>query len=113
MSRYARRKDLTHNPIAQAFEKLGYSVADTSRLGDDFPDMVIAKGIMTALVEAKAEKGKLRPGQKTFRDGWRGMIFEARSVDDVIEIDRRIQSVRGSIQSYAEVRLPSVPFGAS
>lgn len=58
--------------------QMGFSVHDTSRLGEDFPDLVIGKNGITALVEAKTPRGKKtaeersRPGQKNFALNWRG-----------------------------------------
>jgi Holliday junction resolvase len=79
---YARRKDTAHNPIAQGLKAHGFSVADTSRLGDDFPDLVIGKHGITALVEVKSQDRRknglknaadlLSAGQKDFASQWKG-----------------------------------------
>lgn len=89
---YARRKDTTHRAIAQGLEAAGFSVADTSRLGDDFPDLVIGKHGVDAKVECKSpkkihkQKGEgLSEGQRTFRDEWRGApVIVATSLEEVI-----------------------------
>lgn len=93
MTRYARRKDENHNDITQAFCKLGYKVLDLSRLGSGCPDIIVGKGRQYAFVEIKVEKGKLRANQQEFREWWPGFVFTARSVDDVLEIDRQIRGV--------------------
>lgn len=87
MSRFARRKDVNHNLLAEAFIKLGYSVVDTSRLGDDFPDILVARRGQIALIEIKAEKGKMTDGQWTFYKNFPGLIFICKTIEDVMRID--------------------------
>lgn len=88
---YARRKDNTHKAIAEGCKAAGFSVADTSRLGDDFPDLVIGKHGLDAKVECKTPRGKktaaqlLSAGQKEFKDEWKGApVIVAYSLEDVI-----------------------------
>jgi hypothetical protein len=88
--RRAAKKDANHETIAAAFRKLGYSVLDLSRQGDDCPDMLCAKDGLSVLVEAKMPKGKLTSGQRVFVANWRGAVEVARSVDDVLAIHRRM-----------------------
>lgn len=83
---YARRVDANHGELKGHFEKLGCSVHDASRLGEDFPDLIVALHKQTVLVEVKTEKGKLSPGQIRFRREWKGITYEARTLDDVIAI---------------------------
>lgn len=93
MSRYAfAKKDGNHNELSEAFEKLGYSVLDLSRMGDDCLDILIGKANVSCLVEIKSDGGKLTRGQLDFIAGWRGRCEVARSVDDVIAIDRRLMA---------------------
>ena len=76
-------RDATHAEIAEALEAFGWTVEDTSKLGGDFPDMVIGQGGITDMVEAKSgAKAKLQPGQKTFAEKWRGrpvVVLRSRS----------------------------------
>ena len=89
---YARKKDVTHNPIAAEFKRLGYSVLDLSALGRNCPDMLVSKSERTtALVEVKSGYGKLSPGQEKFRNEWPGLVFVARTADDVASIDVHIR----------------------
>jgi Holliday junction resolvase len=92
---YARRKDNSHKLIAQGLLAAGFSVADTSRLGDDFPDMVIGKHGVDAKVECKSENRRkngvktaaelLSEGQKGFKNEWRGSpVIVAYTLEDVI-----------------------------
>lgn len=92
MSRYAfARKDKNHNEIADAFRKLGYSVHDTSKLGDDFPDMIVGKFDINVLVEVKREKdSKLSEGQLKFFTDWKGWTVVCKNVDDVERINKLV-----------------------
>lgn len=96
VSRYAfAKKDTNHNLVAAEFERLGWAVEDTSRLGGDFPDMLIAKNTarrITCLIEVKMPGEKLTPGQLKFATHWPGEIEVARTLEDVLKIDRRLQA---------------------
>lgn len=89
---YARRKDTTHRAIADGLALAGFSVADTSRLGDSFPDLVIGKHGIDAKVECKSAKkihkrkgDGLSPGQVEFKDRWKGApVIVAMTLEDVI-----------------------------
>lgn len=89
--RRAARKDLTHTPMVRELLQMGFSVADTSHVGDDFPDIAIGKHGVTGLVEAKAKRpGRMTmdklvsDGQRDFAAMWRGMpVIFAFSADDV------------------------------
>lgn len=80
MSRYARRVDTTHAPIRDALLGCGWSVHDTSRLGDDFPDLVVGAAGRTILVECKTPSRKdggvkasaVSDGQREAQRLWRG-----------------------------------------
>lgn len=85
---FARRhkRDATHAEIAETLEQFGWSVKDTSKLGDDFPDMVIGKDGVTDLVEAKSRKGKLSDGQSDFAEKWRGRpVLVIKSRDEAVK----------------------------
>jgi hypothetical protein len=90
--RRAAKKDQNHNALADAFKSFGFTVADTSRLGDDFPDMVVGKMGFNILVEVKRDaKAKLTDGQFQFFHHWKGWTEVVRSIDDVQKIDRMVQ----------------------
>lgn len=84
--RLANRRDVNHADIADAFRRMGWSVADTSRIGGGFPDLCIAKRGITVLIEVKAKNGKLRKSQIDFAVDWHGMIFNCRTIDDVATV---------------------------
>lgn len=75
---YARRTDSTHATIRDELRQMGFSVADTSRLGENFPDLVVGKHGLDLKVEVKSPKGRktaterLSEGQSTFATTWKG-----------------------------------------
>lgn len=95
---YARRKDTSHKAIAQGLVQAGFSVADTSRLGDDFPDLVIGKHGFDAKVECKTAPNKVNKrrkaataselmseGQQDFAGQWKGSpVIAAYCLEDVL-----------------------------
>lgn len=92
---YARRKDISHRDIAKGLLKAGFSVFDTSKIGGDFPDMVIGKYGLDAKVECKTEDRRkngrktaaelLSEGQSTFRTEWKGSpVIVAYTLEDVL-----------------------------
>lgn len=76
---------------------MGCSVADTSRLGAGFPDLVIGlagkRGRVNLLVEVKdgakipSQRG-LTNAEQEFRDGWRGQYAVVESVADLLALLR-------------------------
>ena len=88
--RRAARTDGNHGEIREAFRKLGYKVADTSRLGDGFPDLCISSNMITALIEVKdsakpKSARKLTDDEREFMEGWAGLYFVVESMEDVVK----------------------------
>lgn len=79
------KKDDNQNEITRVLEQIGFSIMDTSQLGNDRVDFVCAFRGVTAVVEVKSKKGILSTGQKTFRVAWRGLHIVARSYHDVLK----------------------------
>lgn len=91
--RRAARVDRNHSEIIGAFRAMGFSVADTSRLGGGFPDTVISKHGRTALVEIKDGKKvpsarQLTADEIKFRNEWKGRYEVVESVDDAELVNR-------------------------
>lgn len=87
--RRAARTDGNHREIVSALRKLGFSVADTSRLGGGFPDLVVGRGGRNWLLEVKdprqpASKRLLTEDERKFFRGWNGQVAVVESVEDVI-----------------------------
>lgn len=90
MPRHRVKTDKNHMLIKNTFKKLGFSVFDARRVGQSFPDLVIAKNEINILVEIKSEKGKLSEGQKKFQDNWQGWIETVVTVEDCIKLNELI-----------------------
>ena len=91
--RRAARVDRNHGEIIAAFTRLGFSVADTSMMGQGFPDCVIAKHKRTAMCEIKdgaksPSKRRLTEDQIEFRDWWKGTYLVVNSVDEALAISK-------------------------
>lgn len=69
------RRDATHRDIVQTLKDVGASVFDAADMGNGFPDLVVGFRGRTFLLEAKTAKGKLKPSQERFAQGWRGEPF--------------------------------------
>lgn len=92
---YKRRKDNSHADIEKGLRQAGFSVADTSRLGHDFPDLVIGKHGIDAKVECKTEDRRkngvktaqelLSEGQEDFASQWKGSpVIVAYSLEEAL-----------------------------
>lgn len=96
--RYKLRKDELHTQITAELQSAGFSVADTSHVGNGFPDLAIARNNVSALVEIKTLKylPKLaktrhktalehrRASQIEFARVWKGPIIVAFSASEVV-----------------------------
>lgn len=78
------KKDDNHKAIVTDLKKMGFACIDLSPLGDDIPDLCIARNGQTALVEIKSPKGKLSKGQEFFIALWPGKAFVVKSVEEII-----------------------------
>jgi hypothetical protein len=95
---FAHRTDANQPEIVDAFRQLGWVVAITSGVGNGFPDLVVSKRSVTAVVEIKdgsqpPSKRDLTPKEKEFRDSWRGLYAKVESVRDVIAFNRIVESI--------------------
>jgi hypothetical protein len=89
------RRDSTHPGIAKVLLSFGFSVKDTSKLGDDYPDMVVGLAGITDMVEAKSVDGELSDGQSKFAKNWRGApIVVLKSEAEAIEWATRTRHER-------------------
>ena len=88
--RRAARKDLNQNEIAEHLKNHGWAIADTSRLGFGFPDIVASKGgYFTAVVECKdgskpPSDRRLTEAEQKFRKNWTGPYVLAVSPEDAL-----------------------------
>ena len=87
MTRYAARKDANHDAVAAYMQRLGWSVVDTSRMGEGFPDCLVGRAGFCCPVEIKdgskvKSKRSLTSAQKTWRAEWTGPYVLAESPED-------------------------------
>lgn len=88
--RYKLKKDEHHAAIAHELAEAGFFVADTSRLGNGFPDLCISRNGCWALVELKTKIGsktaleQLKPNQMRFRAKAKGPIIAAHTASEVL-----------------------------
>lgn len=86
--RRAAKVDTNHATIREAFRRMGFSVADTAKLGDGFGDLVISRDQVTALVEVKRDrKAKLTEDQIKFHGSWKGLIYVVTDIDDAANVN--------------------------
>jgi Holliday junction resolvase len=85
--RYHAKKDSNHRSIVKALERSGFSVLDLSCIGGDKPDILVASGNRSVVVEIKNPEtcGKLSSGQSKFFTLWRGEKLVAYSVEDIFK----------------------------
>jgi hypothetical protein len=85
---YARRTDISQREIAETLERIGFSVRDTSRLGNGHPDLVVSWSGRVAHVEAKTPKHYDTPQQKKnqakWREGWQGEVAVLKTAEDAL-----------------------------
>lgn len=100
------RLDATHRAAADALRAAGWSVVSLAAVGGGVPDLLIAKGGFTALLEMKSRRTDVRESaassrkrlnamQEDFRMAWRGAVL--------VEWD-----AEGAVMA-AELRLARVP----
>ena len=93
MSRfYARKVDTNHADVRDAIRKVGASVLDTSKLGQDAPDMLVGWQGRTVAFEVKFGKRKETQGQKKRREAWRGdaWLVVTNPEDAVLQLVRAV-----------------------
>lgn len=80
------RVDKNQPQLTEKFRSLGATVILTHAVGKGFVDAVVGINGYTALVEYKYEKGKLTPAQVEFHSTWAGLVWIARTEEDVEKI---------------------------
>lgn len=86
--RFAARTDSTHKAIVTALRRVGCKVADTARVGQGFPDLVVrvpqwGPACSLILMEVKTARGKLNAEQERFIEDWPEVVV-VRSVDEAL-----------------------------
>lgn len=94
--RRAARKDANQAAIEQVFQAAGFSVADTSALGNGFVDLVVGGCGVNLLIEVKdgaksPSDRRLTPKEEAFHAGWRGPIAVVETVDGALELVKTLR----------------------
>ena len=85
------RIDKNHPEIVEAFRKLGASVLSLAPLGRGIPDLLVAIGGVTWLVEIKSKKGEENDLQLEWAENWRGaraVVRDTQGVETVVKLMR-------------------------
>ena len=85
------RIDKNHPEVAEAFRKLGCSVLSLAPLGRGIPDLLVAIGGVTWLIEIKSKKGKENDLQLEWAENWRGaraVVRDTQGVETVVKTMR-------------------------
>ena len=85
------RIDKNHPEIVEAFRKLGASVLSLAPLGRGIPDLLVAIGGVTWLIEIKSKKGKENDLQLEWAENWRGaraVVRDTQGVETVVKLMR-------------------------
>lgn len=90
MRRYAARADGNQPEIVKALRAIGAAVVPTHTTGQGFPDLVVAFGGRTVLIEVKdpskpLSDQRLTPAQKEFHAAWTGEIHIVFTPEQAIE----------------------------
>lgn len=78
------RVDGNQNQIIEELKQAGINVANTSQVGNGFPDTVICYKGINILLEIKMPGKDLRGNQRDFFDNWMGPIIVGYSTEDII-----------------------------
>ncbi len=95
--RRASRVDNNHADIRDGLRRAGYFVADTSRLGGGFPDMVVeSKAVdpVYILLEVKSPGGKLTPDEKKFHNKSRGPLKIVYTMEGALLVMEQYDQIR-------------------
>ena len=83
----AKKVDTTHGEIRDHLRNAGWSVFDTSAVGQGFPDLMASRLGFTAGIECKSgpqtrAEFKLNEAQREFLRGWQGVYIVSTSGAD-------------------------------
>ena len=91
--RRAARKDRNQAQIEAVARRMGARVADTSQLGDGFPDLVLGVGSRNELIEIKHGRSMLTPAEARFHAYWQTARV-IRSVDEMVGLINSLRAGR-------------------
>ena len=77
--------DNNHRQIKNELEQCYIKIVDLAGVGDDVPDLLVARRGINLLVELKSPGGKLSPGQYEFILQWPAPVMVADCIEQIIE----------------------------
>lgn len=93
MRHFARATDGNHAEIRDGLRKMGVWCADTSRLGDGFPDLIACHPLDKRLVLLEVKdpkqlpnKRKLKPSEERFHRQCPGPCFVVETLDEALDV---------------------------
>lgn len=101
----AKKVDTTHGAIRDHLRAVGWAVRSTAVVGDNFPDLAVARRGFTALVECKSPGKTLSAGQRDFRDTWPGVVIASRDPKDAelqLDLAEKYQYLRRPAEAIEE-----------
>lgn len=84
MSKWARKVDANQPTIVEELRAMGFKVYPTHRIGQGFPDLLVARGGLLRLIEVKNRKGKLTEDEREFANEWGEYVLIARTAEEVL-----------------------------
>lgn len=103
--RRAAKVDANQPAIVQAFRQCGFSVYPAHRTGEGFPDLVIAFGGLTWLVEVKdgskpPSARMLTEPQQRFHESWKAPIAVIASIDQALDFATRAKQEAHALHQW-------------
>lgn len=91
--------DGNHSAMVKRLREYGMSVADTSRLGDGFPDIVVGWRGVNGMFEIKDPSRKpserrLTDDEDKFHTAWKGQIAKVETAEEVLAM-MQCPTIRG------------------
>lgn len=82
--RRAAKIDANQPEVVDHLRRAGWSVHVTAPLGDGFPDLAVACGRFTALVEVKDGNKRLTQAEQDFQEAWTGVYIIGRNAEQTL-----------------------------
>ncbi len=97
------RVDGNHAAIVKRLRELGMSVANTSRLGEGFPDIVVGWRGVNGIFEIKdparkPSERRLTDDEDKFHAAWKGQIDKVETAEEVEAIMQQMTGVFGVLR---------------
>ena len=102
--RLRARVDSNHGEIVDAFREMGVAVQSLAQMGGGVPDLLVAVGGVTWLVEVKTPKGTETEAQEKFAEEWTGCRAIVRDVEGVETVVKTMRLQARRLAAFANLR---------